>query len=88
LKIKNSSTWFLTTWLLRFGMMVVLFAASYVIFFSILKPADGYFVSRVEMTLNPFFWVLMGVAFIILGAYLRFRAMGPIVDKFKAQGLD
>lgn len=88
LKVTQAGTWRMTTWMLRFGMTMVLFSGAYVLFFYILSPAKGYFVSKLEMSVHPVFWVLVGTAFIIGGAYLRFRAMGPIVDKFKAHGFD
>jgi hypothetical protein len=88
LQVKQPGSWRLTLILLRAGMATVLFSSIYVLFFYILRPAKGYFFSAIEMTLPPVFWVMAGTLMIICGAYLRFRAMGPIVDKLKVQGLD
>lgn len=88
MKVKQPGTWRRTTWMLRFGMAVVILATVYVIFYYLLNPANGYFFSRYEMLVHPVFWLLMGILFIIGGAYLRFRAMGPIVDKLKTRGYD
>lgn len=88
MKVKEPATWRLTMLLLRFGMATVLFSSAYVLFFFILRPAKGYFLSALETSVPPMIWVLIGTMCIICGAYLRFRAMGPIVDKFKAHGFD
>lgn len=88
LKFNQPGTWQLTLLLLRLGMTVVLFSSAYVLFFYILSPPKGYFISTIEMAVPPMFWVLVGAIMIICGAYLRFRAMGPIVDKLKIHGLD
>lgn len=88
LKVKRPGRWRLALLLLRLGITTVLFSAAYILFFNILNPANGYFIFAAEMAIPPMFWVLIGTIFIICGAYIRFHAMGPIVDKFKAQGLD
>lgn len=88
LKVSQPGTWRATTWMLRLGMVLVLLPCAYFLFFSILTPAKGYFISSVEMAVHPVFWLLVGTIFIIAGAYLRFRAMGPIVEKLKTHGLD
>jgi len=46
-------------------------------------PARGYFLSHLELQIHPIYWAIAGVLFILGGAYLRFRAMGPIIDKLK-----
>ena len=88
MKVSQPGTWRMTMWMLRLGMALVLFSVAYILFFSILTPAKGYFISSAEMVVHPVLWVLVGTFFIIAGAYLRFRAMGPIVDKLKIHGLD
>ena len=88
LQVNQPGVWRLTLLLLRLGMATVLFSSAYVLFFYILSPAKGYFITAIEMAIPPMFWVLVGAIMIICGAYLRFRAMGPIVDKFKIHGLD
>lgn len=88
MKMQQPGLWRTTLLMLRMGMVVVLFAATYVGLFTILKPPSGFFVSRHEMAVSPVFWMLAGTGLIIGGAYLRFRAIGPIADKLKAHGLD
>jgi len=88
MKNKQPGIWRATTWLLRGGMAMVLYGVSYMLFFHILSPPKGYFVFSAEMMIHPLFWVLAGVIFILGGAYLRFRAMEPIVERFKKRGLD
>lgn len=88
MKMQQPGTWRVTLWLLRLGMSVVLFSVTYVVFFYFLKPANGFFVSRLEMAVHPIVWVVVGVSFIIGGAYLRFRAIGPIADTLKDSRFD
>lgn len=87
-KVKQAGTWRLTMLFLRLGMAVVLITAAYTVVFYLTPPARGYFFSRYEMTFSPMFWALVGTALIICGAYLRFRAMGPIIDHLKKHGLE
>lgn len=87
-KVKRHGMWLLSAWLLRLGILVVLLSAAYVLFYYILSPPSGYFISRREMAVHPMFWVLVGTIFIIVGSFLRFRAIGPIVDKFKQHGME
>jgi hypothetical protein len=87
MKVKQPSTWRISMLLLRLGIAGVLFSSAYVLFFYILRPAKGYFFTVLESSVSPIFWVLICTIFIICGAFLRFRAMGPIVDKFKAHGI-
>lgn len=88
LKIKQPGTWRITITLLRGGMVMILYGVSYFLFFRLLEPPKGYFFTSAEMAIHPFFWALFGVMFILAGAYLRFRAMGPIIEKLKQRGLD
>ncbi|MFC1674081.1 hypothetical protein ACFL12_08115 [Pseudomonadota bacterium] len=88
LKVKEAMTYNLTALMLRAGMMLVLFTATYLLFAHLLEPSKGYFVSKAEMAIHPIFWALFGVLFIIGGALLRFRAMGPIVEHLKKHGWD
>lgn len=85
-KVSNAGTWLMTIWLLRLGIATVMFSALYMLMQYLLTPATGYFFSRLENAVHPVFWGLVGTIFIICGAFLRFRAIGPIVDKFKAHG--
>ena len=86
MKVKQGSSWRMTMLLLRGGMSIVLFAASYMLMRYLLKPPSGYFVTSLENALHPIFWMIAGVLFIIAGAYLRFRAMGPIIEHLKLHG--
>ena len=86
LKVRQPGTWRSTMLMLRSGMIIVLLTATYMLLFYILVPANGYFVTPLERALPPLFWFISGTLFIIGGAYLRFRAMGPIVERLKAQG--
>lgn len=88
LKMKQGGTWRSTMLLIRIGMSLVLFAAAYMLFYHLLEPPKGYFITVYERALHPVFWMIAGTLFIICGAYLRFRAMGPIVDKLKLRGPD
>lgn len=88
MKVTQPGVWRTTMILLRLGMVTILFAVSYVMFFSILAPSKGYFFVKAEMVVSPYFWLPMGVTFIIAGAYLRFRAMGPIIEHLKQHGLE
>lgn len=87
-KVKKSGTWLITIWLLRLGIVSVLFSAFYMLMDYILTPAQGYFFSRLENAVHPVFWGLVGTIFIICGAIVRFRAMDPIIAKFKAHGYE
>lgn len=88
MRLKNPTTWSLTKWMLRLGIGLVLLAASYWMFLSLLPPTRGFYVTQYELTVHPIIWALVGTIFIIGGAYLRFRAMGPIVEYFKRHGFD
>lgn len=88
LKVTQPVLCFMTSWMMRLGMLLVLLPAAYFMFFLLLTPVSGYFFSASEGMIPPLFWVLGGLFFIILSAYLRFRAIGPITDKLKIQGLD
>ena len=83
MRIKNPSSYYLHALMLRGGILTVLFTAMYLTLGMILEPAKGYFLSHIELKIHPIYWALAGVLFIIGGAYLRFRAMGPIVDRLK-----
>lgn len=83
MKVTQPMSYRLTMLLLRVGILIVLFTAVYLVFGTILEPARGYFVHNIEMAIHPIFWALTGVLFIITGAILRFRAMGPIVEELK-----
>ena len=86
MKVKQGSTWRMTMFLLRAGMAIVLFTAFYMLMAYLLEPPKGYFISSFEAALHPIFWMITGLICIIAGAYLRFRAMGPIVDHIKLHG--
>lgn len=88
LRVSRPGMWRLTLLLLRLGMAMVVLSTAYLLFFYILGPAKGYFFSSIEMAVSPIYWMLAGTVMIICGAYLRFRAMGPIVDNLKVKGLD
>ena len=88
LKVTQPVLCFMTTWMMRLGMLLVLLPAAYFMFFLILTPASGFFFSASERMIHPLLLVLCGLLFIILSAYLRFRAIGPITDKLKIHGLD
>lgn len=88
MKMQQPGMWRTTLWMLRLGMVVVLLAVTYFGMFIILKPPGGFFISRYEMAVSPVFWMLAGIALIIGGAYLRFRAIGPIADTLKNSRFD
>lgn len=88
MKVKDAMFYSLTGLLLRVGILAVLFTATYLLFAYLLEPSQGYFFTRAEMFVHPIFWALSGVLFIIGGALLRFRAMGPIVENLKKHGYD
>lgn len=86
MKVKQGGSWRLTMFMLRAGMGIVLLAAVYMLMTYLLEPPKGYFFTTLETALHPIFWMIAGLIFIIAGAYLRFRAMGPIVDHLKLHG--
>lgn len=88
LKVTQPVLSFMTSWMMRLGMLLVLLPAAYFMFFLILTPVSGHFFSASERMVHPLFWVLGGLFLIILSAYLRFRVIGPIADKLKIRGLD
>lgn len=83
LRTRKPSTWWLTMFLLRFGILVILFATFYISFSLLLEPASGYFYSSIERKLSPILWCLLGIGMIIAGAYIRFQALGSIVERLK-----
>ncbi|MBL4614868.1 MAG: hypothetical protein JKY27_08350 [Magnetovibrio sp.] len=83
MKVTQPMSYRMTMLLLRIGILIILFTAVYLVLGIILEPARGYFLSSLEIIVHPIMWALTGVLFIIGGAILRFRAMGPIVDKLK-----
>lgn len=86
MKVTQPMSYQLTMLLLRIGIVIVLFTAVYLVLGTLLEPARGYFLSSVEIIVHPIMWALCGVLFIITGAILRFRAMGPIVEELKDKG--
>lgn len=80
MKVTDPTTYAMTTFLLRVGILIVLFTAMYLVLGNILSPAKGYFISSLEMLVHPIMWAVFGVLFIIVGAFLRFRAMGPAIE--------
>lgn len=83
MRVRQQSTWWTTMLLLRAGMIIILFSAAYMFFATLMEPARGYFFSSAERAVHPIFWCLVGLGCIIVGAYLRFQALGPIVDRLK-----
>ena len=83
LRTRKPSTWWITMLLLRLGILIILFAAFYISFSLLLEPASGYFYSSVERKLHPILLCLLGVGMIIAGAYIRFQALGSIVERIK-----
>jgi len=83
MKVTEPMSYHMTMLLLRIGILIVLFTAVYLVLGTILEPARGYFLSSIEIIVHPIMWALAGVMFILTGAFLRFRAMGPIVDELK-----
>ena len=69
--------------LLRGGILAVLFTATYLLFANLLDPPKGYFFSTAERLVHPIFWSLVGIGMIVTGAYIRFQALGPIVERLK-----
>lgn len=76
-------SYFFHAQLLRGGILVILFTAVYLVLGTILEPARGYFLSHMEVYIHPVYWTLGGIVLIICGAILRFRAMGPVIEKMK-----
>lgn len=83
MKVTQPMSYQMTMLLLRLGILIVLFTAVYLVLGTILEPARGYFLSSLEIIVHPIMWALTGVLFILTGAFLRFRAMGPIVEELK-----
>ena len=88
MRLKQPTMWKLTKWLLRVGIVTVLFSAAYWLFATLVPATRGYYVTPLELAVHPIIWALIGTIFIILGAYLRFRAMGPIVEHLKRHGIE
>jgi len=83
LRIRKPTIWWITMLLLRFGILFILFATVYIFFSVLAEPAKGYFFSSVERKIPPIFWFLIGTGMIIVGAYIRFQALGSIVERLK-----
>ena len=84
MKVSQPSSYYLHALMMRVGIIAVLFTAVYLVLGHILEPARGYFLSHIEVKIHPIYWAIAGVLFILGGAYLRFRAMGPIIEKLKS----
>jgi len=83
MKVTQPMSYRLTMLMLRFGILIVLFTAVYLVLGLLLEPSRGYFLSSMEVIVPPIMWALAGVLFILGGAFLRFRAMGPIAEDLK-----
>ncbi|MCW8915416.1 MAG: hypothetical protein OQK24_06120 [Magnetovibrio sp.] len=83
MKIASPNLCLLFSALLKGGILLTLLGAAHILLSTILTPAKGYFFSRLETVVHPFFWALIGVIMIIIGAILRYRAMGPIIQKIE-----
>ncbi len=83
MRIHQNTTWFMSMLLLRGGILAVLFTATYLLMVNLLDPAKGYFFNSAERMVHPIFWSLVGIGMIIVGAYIRFQALGPIVERLK-----
>lgn len=83
MRVKQPTSYYLHALMMRVGIVAVLFTAVYLVLGTILEPARGYFLSHIELKIPPIYWALAGVLFILGGAFLRFRAMGPIIEKLK-----
>lgn len=83
MKVKQPFVYLSTQLMLRLGILIILFTATYLVLGMILSPAQGYFLSNIELAVHPIFWALCGIGFIIGGAIVRFRAMGPIMEEIK-----
>ncbi len=83
MKVTQPMSYRMTLMLLRIGILIVLFTATYLVLGIMLEPARGYFLHSWEVIVHPIMWALCGVMFILTGAILRFRAMGPIVEELK-----
>jgi len=84
MRVTQPSSYYLHALMMRAGILAVLFTAVYLVLGTILEPARGYFLSHMEVKIHPIYWAIAGVLFILGGAYLRFRAMGPIIEKIKS----
>ncbi len=76
-------SYFVHAQMLRGGILVILFTAVYLVLGTLLEPANGYFLSHIELYIHPVYWSMGGIVLIICGAILRFRAMGPIIESLK-----
>lgn len=76
-------SYFVHAQMLRGGILVILFTAVYLVLGTILEPAKGYFLTHIELYIHPVYWTMGGIVLIICGAILRFRAMGPVIEKMK-----
>jgi len=83
MRVTQPSSYYLHALMMRLGILAVLFTAVYLVLGTILEPAQGYFLTHMELKIHPIYWALAGVLFILGGAFLRFRAMGPIIEKLK-----
>ncbi|MDH5489176.1 MAG: hypothetical protein OEX17_04530 [Rhodospirillaceae bacterium] len=84
LRTRKPTTWWITMFLLRFGILFILFATVYIFFSVLAEPAKGYFFFSAERKLPPILWFLAGTGMIIVGAYIRFQALGSIVERLKS----
>ncbi|HEY9079329.1 hypothetical protein [Magnetovibrio sp.] len=83
MRVTQPTSYYLHALMMRIGIVAVLFTAVYLVLGTLLEPARGYFLSNIELKIHPIYWALAGVLFILGGAFLRFRAMGPIIEKLK-----
>ncbi|MEG3618102.1 hypothetical protein V5T82_06520 [Magnetovibrio sp. PR-2] len=71
--------------LLKAGIYLALFTAAYLVLYNVLEPPRGFFVTPFEIAVHPFFWGIFGVILIVTGAILRYRAMGPAMERVRAK---
>jgi len=83
LRNRKPTVWWITMFLLRFGILLILFATVYIFFSVLAEPSKGYFFYSAERKLPPILWFLIGTGMIITGAYIRFQALGSIVERLK-----
>jgi len=86
MQMKQPILWRSAACMLRLGIATVLLTAIYMLIVTFVFPVQGFVFSLYEMRIHPMYEGLMGLSLIFGGAFLRFRAMGPIIERLKNTG--
>ncbi|MBF0246563.1 MAG: hypothetical protein HQL36_00600 [Alphaproteobacteria bacterium] len=66
---------------MRLGTVLILFTALYMVSLYVIEPPSGFFLTRMELSVHPIAWALLGVVMIVIGALIRYHAMGPLIER-------